>query len=331
MRVIDLVGPKGYIHGWIFVGAPGVGARVSHPSLGAGTVTSHNGSTATVKFDRSGASKSFTARAGKAGSAAKLAPRPGSGKPVKPKTASAARPSSASERLQQARASGVSKSAGTAFAGNQSDTHVETYKDGSKWISKTLPSETDADREELAGKISDILGAGAPAIVRDSANHVHEPFVPGKVAASLYHDGMSAAEEDAVSARLTKLIATPEGKRIGLLDTLIGNQDRHLGNWMISPDGKPVPIDHNYSWAVVDTKGNLDTSSPFAKAVYGPGDHARAVPGQLVKPADFSKAQLDGWQAKLAALAASVNPAQRQQLALTLKAFKEFRAGEGLR
>jgi hypothetical protein len=33
------VGPKGYIHGWVFVGAPGVGAHVFHPRHGHGEVS----------------------------------------------------------------------------------------------------------------------------------------------------------------------------------------------------------------------------------------------------------------------------------------------------
>lgn len=56
------VGPKGYIHGWIFVGAPGVGARVFHPQKGMGTVTAHDGKHATVKFDKTGATHTFEAR-----------------------------------------------------------------------------------------------------------------------------------------------------------------------------------------------------------------------------------------------------------------------------
>lgn len=56
------VGPKGYIHGWIFVGAPGVGARVFHPQHGMGTVTKHDGTHATVKFDKTGATHTFEAR-----------------------------------------------------------------------------------------------------------------------------------------------------------------------------------------------------------------------------------------------------------------------------
>src|SRR5215471_20663138 len=44
------VGPKGYIHGWIFVGAPGIGAKVFHPEHGHGTVTGHSGGHVTVAF-----------------------------------------------------------------------------------------------------------------------------------------------------------------------------------------------------------------------------------------------------------------------------------------
>jgi hypothetical protein len=49
-EMLTKVGPKGYIHGWIFVGAPGVGAEVYHPQKGRGVVTAHDGTHATVKF-----------------------------------------------------------------------------------------------------------------------------------------------------------------------------------------------------------------------------------------------------------------------------------------
>ena len=53
LATVDLakVGPKGYIHGWIFVGALGVGNRVAHPELGHGTVTHHEGGRTHVRFD----------------------------------------------------------------------------------------------------------------------------------------------------------------------------------------------------------------------------------------------------------------------------------------
>lgn len=55
------VGPKGYIHGWIFVGVPGVGADVFHPHHGHGTVTHAEHGTVSVRFD-SGHEHSFETR-----------------------------------------------------------------------------------------------------------------------------------------------------------------------------------------------------------------------------------------------------------------------------
>lgn len=63
LRSMELgkVGPKGYIHGWIFVGAPGVGDEVYHPHHGRGTITAHDGKSVTVAFDK-GATHRFTAK-----------------------------------------------------------------------------------------------------------------------------------------------------------------------------------------------------------------------------------------------------------------------------
>jgi hypothetical protein len=61
-RVVDLVGPHGYIHGWIFVGIPGPGDEVFHPRHGHGTVTSASGNHVTVSFD-AGHPQTFPIRA----------------------------------------------------------------------------------------------------------------------------------------------------------------------------------------------------------------------------------------------------------------------------
>jgi 8-oxo-dGTP pyrophosphatase MutT (NUDIX family) len=57
------IGPKGYIHGWIHVGAPAVGARMHHPTHGHGTVShvDQHGHVH-VTFD-SGKTRSFQAAA----------------------------------------------------------------------------------------------------------------------------------------------------------------------------------------------------------------------------------------------------------------------------
>lgn len=69
-QILELVGPKGYIHNWIFVGVPIVGDRVNHPRLGQGTVTgtgSGNGpdkyaNHVIIRFDRTGYDHKFPVR-----------------------------------------------------------------------------------------------------------------------------------------------------------------------------------------------------------------------------------------------------------------------------
>lgn len=56
------VGPKGYEHGWIFVGVPSSGDVVHHPSYGSGHVIHHDGTTVTVRFH--GEEHTFRHRAG---------------------------------------------------------------------------------------------------------------------------------------------------------------------------------------------------------------------------------------------------------------------------
>lgn len=65
---LNKVGPKGYIHGWIYVGPQAPGSRVFHPEHGHGTVNSHEldpgkkvRGTVDVHFD-SGEKHSFRAR-----------------------------------------------------------------------------------------------------------------------------------------------------------------------------------------------------------------------------------------------------------------------------
>ena len=62
-KVVDLVGPHGYIHGWIFVGIPVAGQEVYHPQHGRGTVTESGEGHVKVGFD-AGHSASFPVRSG---------------------------------------------------------------------------------------------------------------------------------------------------------------------------------------------------------------------------------------------------------------------------
>lgn len=143
-------------------------------------------------------------------------------------------------------------------------------------------------KESLAAKISDVIGAGAPAILRDpgSATGFYEPKVAGVSAMEYFKDGKRSP---------AKMYDSPEGMKIGLLDAVIGADDRHLGNVMITPDGKPVPIDHNDTWV---TGQRLLTRSPFEVAL-----------GKRIKAgkSPFSVAALDEVQGRIQALKAEFN------------------------
>jgi hypothetical protein len=58
-QFVGKVGPKGYIHGWIFVGIPLPGAHVFHPHLGHGTVVARHGNRVHVHFERNDAHHEF--------------------------------------------------------------------------------------------------------------------------------------------------------------------------------------------------------------------------------------------------------------------------------
>jgi 2'-5' RNA ligase len=59
---IGKVGPKGYVHGWIFVGVPGAGQDVHHPQFGAGKVTGRDAAHVRVRFG-DGSERSFAHQA----------------------------------------------------------------------------------------------------------------------------------------------------------------------------------------------------------------------------------------------------------------------------
>lgn len=143
----------------------------------------------------------------------------------------------------------------------QAQVHIVTLPGGGKVIDKRGENPEDLDREELASYIAQAIGAPAPAVYRAAPDRALQEFVPGKVAIRYLTDIDSAATREAVRAGEDRwaameigveaeedardaIHATPEARAIADLDYLISNDDRHEGNWMVTPDGKPVGIDH---------------------------------------------------------------------------------------
>lgn len=143
----------------------------------------------------------------------------------------------------------------------------ETYKaemsDGGEAVQKIhhkafgVVARQQADAEQLASLVGQALGARNPAVYRADGKTIFMEWVPGRTADNSNRD------------RIDEAMDRPEARGIGLLDLLAINGDRHGGNWMISPDKRPVPIDHGLAWndhATTDT----DVHSSFSSDSYGP-------------------------------------------------------------
>ncbi len=128
--------------------------------------------------------------------------------------------------------------------GAMGDTSKAELEDGGEAIRKSPKfvfgqnPRRQADAEQLASVLAEAIGAPTPAVYRQDGKTIFMGFVAGKQAAK-------AGEQAKVRA-----VDSPEGQLLGLLDVLTGNPDRHAGNWMITPAGKPVGIDHGLAWSI---------------------------------------------------------------------------------
>jgi SPP1 gp7 family putative phage head morphogenesis protein len=226
--------------------------------------------------------------------------------------------------LSDAKASGI-KSDKSPGMGVQGDTHIITFNDGSTWIRKGI-NKNDADREELASKISDAIGAGAPHVThpeeseRQFYNEVklsenpgliqHDiwmPFVNGKVAARAFPPSDDPFHDDRFKKK-AEIYKSPQGKKIGLLDLLTENVDRNEGNWIIGDDGQPIPIDHNSTWTSL---GFENQYSDFSAGL---------------SPDDFAPGELDQIEKNLRAIDTgnTLTPAQRDMLSVSINNLATF-------
>jgi hypothetical protein len=135
-----------------------------------------------------------------------------------------------------------------------------------KWA-KRVPSgrspKDQQDAEELGAMIARAIGVKTPAIVRVSdAQIVME-----------YEDEASPGTS-LPSWRADALYKTPDGVKMGLLDVLISNPDRHHGNYLVDDDEKQITaIDHGFAWEDLEdyypspfVRGNFGRANPLSPA-----------------------------------------------------------------
>lgn len=123
------------------------------------------------------------------------------------------------------------------------------YKRAKAGWANRWTTEDQTDAEELASLVADAVGVRAPAIQRASNTELYMEVMPGTTAMA---KGWRTPPDE--------IWRSDEGLKMGLLDVLLNNSDRHTGNWMVDDQGKIAAIDHGLAFR----NSYAGNSSPFA-------------------------------------------------------------------
>jgi hypothetical protein len=168
-------------------------------------------------------------------------------------------PAPAASRLARAAASGE-RSRDVIVAGN-SGARVErvAFNDGTVAIRKKLApfddltAERQATAELVAPRIGRALGLPVPEVHRLAADEILMEHLPGTVAAAHPTFDFGSFWE------------SPDGARMSLADLIMGNSDRHGGNFLVDDEGQLSGlIDHAlaFDWRGVDPSDPIDLFTP---------------------------------------------------------------------
>lgn len=180
--------------------------------------------------------------------------------------------------------------------GMESDTFLVTTNDGAVLVRKNVRAIADQSRDEaigtsataevLAARVAETVGLKAPRTIRgldEGADGLWMDRLPGDTGA-MY--GWPKVDYDAAQAFVEKLADTDSGRRMGLLDVLIGNLDRNPGNYLLDAAHENIAgvIDHGAAWQ----KGGAGRGrakgapprymegKPFSKAFIGPSESGKS-------------------------------------------------------
>lgn len=137
--------------------------------------------------------------------------------------------------------------------GGQSGSEVLLGKlaDGRRVVRKKAPqwsdpadAKTEMDADQLAVKVADALDVPVARVYREADDTAWFEYARGRTVGEL----MSERGLNERSDVPTEWLDTKAAKRMGLLDALIGNNDRNTGNWMRDDLGDIVGLDHANSW-----------------------------------------------------------------------------------
>jgi hypothetical protein len=142
--------------------------------------------------------------------------------------------------------------------GNVAHTNLETFEDVDgthhELVSKSYagkPAAMYAAREVVVAAIGQALGARVPVTVLDPGDSagwsIYMELMEGQTAMEFAKvDDYLPLGGNPDYSQLIPFQTSPSGRRLGLLDLLVSNVDRHSGNWLIDEDGQVSGIDHSH-------------------------------------------------------------------------------------
>ena len=141
-----------------------------------------------------------------------------------------------------------------------------------------------ADAEELSYRVADAIGGtNAKAVIRIKPDTILMDYAVGSEVGHQWLGGRPFRTAE-------KLYNSPTGYRIGVMDILNSNDDRHGGNWLVA-QGLPVPIDNSSTFGI----GGSGNKGPFRKALERQlplmGAGGKVIQGPRGHP--FSQAEID--------------------------------------
>lgn len=189
--------------------------------------------------------------------------------------------------------------------GSASDVTLEAYGDEKvvrKVYGRRVPHTSkaeigkEADAEILAPKVVEAFDVDSWATSRAGRDVVVGEFIEGKTFVETV--GHDVVWSDSMRAA-APYVDSPAGRRLGLADYVMGNTDRNEGNWIITPDGRIVAIDHGYAFTA--QQGTEVPPSMFAEQfMRGSADLVNRH--ELARRIAFDRAELATIRKRLEAL-----------------------------
>ncbi|WP_460355639.1 ICP22 family protein [Actinoallomurus acanthiterrae] len=129
-----------------------------------------------------------------------------------------------------------------------------TCADGRQVVEKVVRTPEDLHGELLTSMLGQKIGAPVPRAITDGNRTIYMDYADGKPIREVHQDYEYRTD--------LPYWNSPEGRRLGLLDLIVGNGDRR-DNFLIGPDGNVIGIDH--ALAFFDTMGANPLDNPFVQ------------------------------------------------------------------